>query len=278
MRAPMRDRDQFIDHDGARLRYRVEGSGPTVVLVHGWALDLDMWRPQFAAFRDHYQVVAFDRRGFGESTGQPSIADDLRDVAYLLRGMNVQHAALIGMSQGARVALRCALLMPQLVICLFLDGPPQENATRDPDDIEEPPMTAYRALAQRDGIAAVRESWARHPLMQLRTRDRSTHALLQKMIARYPGSDLLSAAGERLTSVDNPRSLRAPTLVINGEFDSARRLAAGEAMARLLPHARRSVVPDASHLPNLDNPIAYNDLVREFLHAHADLPRRASAS
>jgi pimeloyl-ACP methyl ester carboxylesterase len=274
----MRDRDQFIEHDGVRLRYRVEGSGPTIVLIHGWALDLDMWRPQFAAFRDHYQVAAFDRRGFGQSTGQPSIADDLRDFAFMLGELNVQHAALIGMSQGARVALRCALQMPQLVTCLLLDGPPHESATQGPDDAEQPPMTAYRALAQRDGIAAVREAWAQHPLMQLRTRDRSTHALLEKMIARYPGNDLLSAASERLTSVDNPRSLRAPTLVINGKFDSARRLAAGEAMAPLLPHARRSVVPDAGHLPNLDNPIAYNDLVREFLHAHTDLPRRASAS
>jgi 3-oxoadipate enol-lactonase len=278
MRAPMRDRDQFIDHDGARLRYRVEGSGPTLVLIHGWALDLDMWRPQLAAFHDHYQVVAVDRRGFGESTGQPSIADDLRDVAFLLRELNVPHAAFIGMSQGARVALRCALQMPRLVTCLFLDGPPQETVTRDSDDVEEPPMTAYRALAQRDGIAAVREVWAQHPLMQLRTRDRSTHALLQKSIARYPGNDLVDSATERPAPVNDLPSLRAPTLVINGEFDSARRLAAGEAIAHLLRHAQRSVIPDAGHLPNLDNPIAYNDLVRKFLHAHTDVLRRASTS
>ncbi|MGH8177709.1 MAG: alpha/beta fold hydrolase [Steroidobacter sp.] len=268
----MCDRDQFLECDGARLRFRVAGSGPAVLLIHGWALDMDMWTPQFAALAAQCCVVAFDRRGFGQSTGEPDVAQDVEDVLCLLAALGIERAAIVGMSQGARVALRCALRFPHAVTCMALDGPPQERATQEAGAVEELPMAKYRELMRRLGIEAVREEWARNPFMLLRTRDERMHALLRKIIGRYPGRDLQNAAAEHPILVDRPDSVRAPTLVINGEHDSKHRLAAGAWIAQWLPDARRSIVPGAGHLPNLDNPVAYNKLLGGFVRLHAGAP------
>lgn len=272
----MDDRDQFIGRDGVRLRFRDEGSGPAVLLIHGWSLDMDMWEPQFPALAARYRVVAFDRRGFGQSTGQPDVAGDVHDVQYLLGTMQVERAAIVGMSQGARVALRFALKFPNAVSCLVLDGPPREDTLQDDDAAEEVPMATYRELVQRRGIEAFRQVWARHPFMLLQTSNARTRALLGRIIGRYPGRDLLSAGPEYPAITSSPQSLRAPTLVINGECDSQRRRAAGAAMTRWLPEARRAIVPGAGHLPNLDNPTAYNELLAGFLRAHTAVRYNAS--
>ena len=65
----MPHRERYIERDGVRLRVRESGEGETLILIHGWALDLDMWSPQFAALSQSYRLVAFDRRGFGLSSG-----------------------------------------------------------------------------------------------------------------------------------------------------------------------------------------------------------------
>ncbi|HYL69994.1 MAG TPA: hypothetical protein VEY89_01675, partial [Candidatus Dormibacteraeota bacterium] len=59
--------DQHLTVEGVRLRYRDEGQGPAVLLVHGWTLDLEMWEAQVAAWRDAFRLVRLDRRGHGLS-------------------------------------------------------------------------------------------------------------------------------------------------------------------------------------------------------------------
>src|SRR5262245_9698830 len=85
-----------------RLRYRDDGAGRVVVFVHGWTLDLDMWEPQMPLSAE-MRVVRYDRRGFGLSTGRPSLAADVDDLRALLYSLGIVSPLLVGMSQGARV-------------------------------------------------------------------------------------------------------------------------------------------------------------------------------
>src|SRR5690242_14341866 len=98
---------QELDTPGARLRYRDEGQGRDMVFVHGWTLDLDVWEPQ-APLASHLRMVRYDRRGFGFSTGQPSLAADVADLRVLIERLGVNSPLLVGMSQGARVVLEFA--------------------------------------------------------------------------------------------------------------------------------------------------------------------------
>ena len=122
--------ERFIEVEGAVLRVRTAGKGPAIVLVHGWALDLEMWRTQIELLSQQYRVIAFDRRGFGHSSGVPGIEQDVLDIDRLLEQFDIEHTAIVGMSQGARVALRWALKHPERASCLVLDAPPAEGLSQ----------------------------------------------------------------------------------------------------------------------------------------------------
>lgn len=257
----MHDQNFFIQADGARLYVRDIGEGPALVFVHGWALDLDMWAPQLAALSRGRRTIAFDRRGFGRSSGEPSIAADVEDVHALLQHLHVRKAALVGMSQGARVVARFAHAYPNLVSWLVLDGAPE--LSKAPVRALDIPLNDFRERARREGVQAVRREWLAHPFTRLHTRDADIHALVSSIIERYPGADLLTEP-EVITHEIDPAGLSVPVLVINGEYDARERLAAGEHIARAVRGAARCIVPDAGHLANLDNPIAYNTALCAF--------------
>jgi len=263
--------DRYLEVAGARLRYRDEGRGPAIVFVHGWTLDLDMWDPQAAALSDSHRIVRFDRRGFGLSSGQPSLAHDIADLDELCGRLSLGEIALVGMSQGARAALGFAAAAPAHVRALVLDGPPDLHPEAGAGDV---PVEEYRALVRTHGIDAFRRAWAMHPLMQPRTRDERAHDLLRSMIARYRALDLIegAAGAAAISAWAFVESLSAPVLVITGEHDAASRVRAADALAARMPHAGRAVIPDAGHLANLDNPATYNRVIREFVDRHLAPP------
>lgn len=282
--------DSYLDAGGARLRYRDEGRGPAVILLHGWTLDLDQWELQAAALAADFRVVRLDRRGFGFSTGSPSTAADVADLLALYAHLGIESAALVGMSQGARAVLHFAQSHPQLISCMILDGPPHLDAAGATDATgaagaagegagglmgrpSDLPYQYYRELARTKGLEAFRREWSNHELTRLRTTDRGAHSLLARMIARYPGRDLTD--GHELSDAPGARNREPfdrPSLVISGELDLGSRKRFARHIALQLPGAEYVEIPGAGHLSNLDNPGAYNDALRQFSQRHAGLP------
>ena len=251
---------------GARLRYRDEGSGRAIVFVHGWTLDLDLWEPQ-APLSAELRVIRYDRRGFGLSSGEPSLAHDVSDLGTLLSVLGVVSPLLVGMSQGARVVLEFAARHPAFVRGLVLDGaPPLAGAAAD-DDL---PLDSLRQLAEQQGLEAFRRAWSQHPLTQLLTGDARMHTLLARILARYPGRDLLATDAPQRETIDRKllSGVRVPVLVVNGARDTEARRRAGAALRDALPAAEQVLVPNAAHLPNLDSPREYNQLMSGFARRH----------
>jgi 3-oxoadipate enol-lactonase len=256
--------DCYLSCGAVRLRYRDEGSGPALLLVHGWTLDLHMWDPQVAALRDSFRLVRLDRRGHGLSGGIPTAHQDAADLAALCQQLQLSRVALLGMSQGARAVVEFAAVAGEQVRALILDGAPDVTRPHAPEEV---PIRHFRALARRGDLDAFRREWLAHPLMRLRTRDRGMHELLAEMVARYRGADLLCSTDNEitLTAPPNLRRIRQPTLVISGADDLPGRALAAQHLVALLPAAEAAVIADAAHLPNLDNPSRYNELCRSFL-------------
>lgn len=262
---PTHAADLFVVINGTRLRFRDEGRGAALLLVHGWTLDLEMWDPQVAALRDSFRLIRLDRRGHGLSRGTPSPERDREDLAALCQHLGLTRVALLGMSQGVRAVLGLACTAPEQVAALILDGPPPLDAVSDP----EVPLARYAALLRTHGIEAFRAEWVRHPLMQLHTRNPKTRALLAAMIARYPGADLRQRASRaELPGRVRLESLAVPTLVLSGAHDLASRKRAARELTARLSHAELADIPGAGHMPNLDRPDAYSKLCREFLAHH----------
>lgn len=263
----MQTPDQYFTSGTERLRYREQGQGDTLVFIHGWTLDLDMWEPQARELGRNCRVIRYDRRGFGLSSGTPSLVDDPVDLAALFDHLQVSSAVVVGMSQGARVAFDFALRNPRRVAALILDGPPNPADAMDGTADEEVPRARYRELIRAEGLDAFRREWARHPFAQLRTTDLQAQALVRQILARYPAHELLEPPAQSAPGIaaDALESLGKPVLVLNGELDTRRRQHIGVVLSHALPFATRELVPGAGHLANLDNPRVYNELVRQFL-------------
>jgi len=253
--------DQYLAVPGARLRYRDEGAGPAVVLIHGWTLDLEIWEPQrplSAALR----LLRYDRRGFGGSGGSASLRADVEDLRTLIAQLAIARPLLVGMSQGARVALEFAARHPGIARGLILDGAPPLAA----GDLS---MAQFRATAAREGIAAFRADWGRHPLTRLVTTDAAAHTLLARVLARYSGADLLAAAADPETIEDAVLAqVRLPVQLINGEHDLESRRRAGRELRARLANASHDIIAGAGHLSNLDAPLAYNTIINDFARRH----------
>ena len=263
--------DRYCVLNGTRFRYRDEGTGPPVILVHGWTLDLEMWDSQVASLQSALRIIRYDRRGFGLSSGYPSIDQDRVDLDAVCAHLALGRVGLVGMSQGARAVTSFAATAPSRVCCVVLDGPPDLVATALADD---EPVNQYAALARTRGIGAFRREWVKHPLVRLITSDPRAHQALRSMIERYPGKDLAAptATVEPAAAPLQLETFTVQTLIITGEHDIASRVAAADLLADRLPHAERAIISGAGHLPNLDNPGLYNKLLSAFLTRHATGP------
>jgi len=254
--------DHYLTVEGVRLRFRDEGQGPAVLLVHGWTLDLEMWEAQAAAWRDAFRVLRLDRRGHGLSGERAAPGGDGADLAALCRHLGLTQVAVLGMSQGARAALAFAHAAPARVSALILDGPPEFAHSSPEDDV---PVSHYQTLLRTQGIEAFRREWARHRLMQLQRPEPAAQALVSAMLSRYRGEELRLAVPVAESTGLAAESVAVPTLVLSGEYDVPTRVRAADRLCARLAHGERAVIAGAGHLANLDNPQAYNERCRAFL-------------
>jgi 3-oxoadipate enol-lactonase len=251
--------DRYLPAAGARLRWRLEGQGPAIVLLHGWALDLNYWDALVPLLAPRFQLLRFDRRGFGLSQGLPDIHRNVEDLAAVLDAAGIDRAVLLGMSQGARLALHFAQRHVQRVRGLVLDGAPAVEAET------ELPLAECRRQLQAGGNSALQATILQLPPMQLRNADATVRSHLQAMVARYQGLDLLNPAAP--AAPPDPTAIQAPLLIVNGSLDSAARREAGRQLQRASTTARRVELAGAGHLALLDDPAAYASAVASFIHA-----------
>ena len=257
--------DQYLTPSGVRLRFRDEGAGPAVVLLHGWTLDLEMWDPQVARLRQAFRLVRLDRRGHGLSGGTPSSQQDAADVTALCTHLGLTRVGVIGMSQGARSALALACGTSVSVAAILLDGPPSFDR-EGPEDVS---LEHFRLLVRNGGMPAFRREWLHHPLTQLHTADPQARALLRAMIERFAGNEFANGAERNVPPAPLlPRLPSAPALIVTGELDAPSRIRSAERLRAVLPCAEQAVIKGAGHLPNLDRPDEYSEVCRSFLDRH----------
>jgi pimeloyl-ACP methyl ester carboxylesterase len=248
--------DRSLAREGARLRWRLEGDGPPLVLLHGWALDLEYWNPLVAQLAPHFTLLRFDRSGFGLSEGEPAVMRNVADLAALLETAQLDRVVLVGMSQGARLALHFACRHPAMVRGLVLDGAPALDAE------PEIPVFEYRQLLAQHGIEALRTAVRAHPLMRLQREDPAMRRLLDDILTRYRGLDLLHPS-ER-PPPPQFAALDMPVMLLNGRLDSQDRREASLRLQAGMRHARLVELQDAGHLALLDDPAGYATELQAF--------------
>ena len=254
----------FAEVNGTRLYYEIQGAGPALVLIHGNILDHRMWEDQFSHFAQRYSVLRYDARGFGRSALPPSApydhADDLR---ALLRTLGTDHAAILGLSMGGRIAVNFAIRYPEATDALIA-----VDAGLDGYAFERPLLADVIAQARCSGVDAARAVWQAHPLLAPASQKPKVAKQLAEMTATYTGWHWLHADPQRSPSpaaIKRLATIRAPTLIVVGERDLSDFHRIAEVLADGIPGAERVVLPGAGHFANMEAPTEFNNVVLSFL-------------
>jgi len=252
----------FLSHAGVSLRYDRAGSGPAVLLIHGWTFNRTVWERQVVALRDRHTVITVDVRGHGESshprTGYsvPALAGDLE---HLVRALNVPRIALVGWSMGGIIAMELAHRLGTRASALGLVSTTAGGLGEAKDELAK--MTAaidgdFRAFV-REFAPRLFKAGAASPLC----------AWAVSQMQKTP-AHVASASLETLASADlRPllKKITTRTMVFHGRDDGITPLAGAEDIQKAIKGAALTVFDESGHAPHLEEPDAFNGALAGFL-------------
>jgi pimeloyl-ACP methyl ester carboxylesterase len=246
-----------LNRDGVNIHYEVHGSGPPLLLTHGYSSTSAMWQNQIEALSKHHSLVLWDMRGHGQSDypEHPSAYSEaltVGDIAALLDKVGAASAIIGGLSLGGYMSLAFYRAHPERVRALLIidTGPGfKKDEARD----------AWNKRAFETGDRFEREGLG---VLKSASRERSS-------VIHRDASGLARAARGMLTQrdagvIETLPQIKVPSLVVVGADDTPF-LAASDYMAAKIPGAKKVVIPTAGHAVNLDQPQAFIDAVMSFL-------------
>ena len=256
---------------GGDLHHEVAGEGPPVVLIHEGIADSRMWELHWRTFPREHRTVRLDLRGFGESPLEPGPYSHARDVVGLLEHLVLGPAALVGVSLGGSVALQVALARPDLVSALVLVGSGLGGW-----DWSEETQAGWAeegaALERGDLDAAVNVNlrmWVAGPDRSVDEVDPQVVESVSEMQRR--AFELWLKVGEAaqeeqlVEDVAGRLGKIVPTLVLVGEEDRPEIRAIAERLASEIPGAEHTTIADTAHVPSMERPKEFDELVLGFL-------------
>ena len=255
----------FAELADCRLAYERRGSGPSFVFIHGFGLDRRLWEPQFAHLAGRADLLRYDCRGFGESSG--ALEGDYRhgaDLVALLDHQGIERATLVGMSMGGQIALETAVLHPERVERLILID--SFLADFEFSEAWQGMWRALRQLARSQGLEAAKETWREGMLFSMEDRFPPAAEALRAMMDDWSGWHLGHPEHYPYRSISHRLAeIAVPALVAVGELDLPDFHAIAKRIAASVPRAQHAVIPLAGHVPSLETPQAFHRAVDAFL-------------
>ena len=270
-----------VDLHGHRAVYRVAGSGPTVVLIHGMVNSSRHWQAVAERLAGSHRVVAPDLIGHGDSAtprGDYSLGAHAASIRDLLTTIGVERATIVGHSLGGGVAMQFFYQFPQRTERLVLvssgglghEVSPLLRAAALPGV-----SPLLRVAAQQRLVDAIDAAGGR-----LRTRGSSRGVYLEAVARalrplQEQGSRLaflqtlrsvIDVHGQHVSATDRLYLLGdMATLIVWGERDRTIPIEHGRAAQEAIPHCRLETLPRAAHFPHLEDPEGLATTLADFL-------------
>ena len=250
------------------IAYDDTGSGPAVVLVHGYPFNRSLWTEQVSALADRYRVVALDLRGHGESeasTGASTMKLMAQDIAGLMDELQIDRAVIGGLSMGGYVTLAFYQLFPERVEKLLLAD------TRAQADTDEAKATRADQVQQilADGMTGIvnamlrkllsPETVSKQPEIVKRVRDMMMHTTPEGAVGALRGM------AEREDQTARLAHINVPTLIVVGKDDPITPVADSEKMHERIAGSQLVVIENASHVSNIEQPQQFNRALKDCL-------------
>ena len=281
----MKDNGQFearqIELHGHRAIYRVAGSGPPVVLIHGMVNSSRHWHGVAERLADSYTVIAPDLIGHGDSAtprGDYSLGAHAASIRDLLTAIGVDRATIVGHSLGGGVAMQFFYQFPQRTerLALVSSGGLGREVSPLLRTAAMPGAAFILSLAAHRRLLGALDSGGE----RLRARGSSRGVYLQAIARALRPLEragarrafvqtlraVIDARGQRVSARDRLYLLGAmPTLIVWGERDNTIPIAHGRATHEAVPGSRFETLPRAAHFPNLEDPAGLAAVLRDFI-------------
>ncbi|MGH7591184.1 MAG: alpha/beta fold hydrolase [Gemmatimonadales bacterium] len=254
--------------NGVNLAVDIRGDGPAILFVHGYPLDRTIWQHQVGALTG-WRRIAPDLRGFGLSDAPDlgySMATYADDLAALLDALGVDRAVVCGHSMGGYIGFEFARRFRDRLRALILVDTRAEADSADARRAREAAMV----VARDQGPDAIAEQMlpsmlaANAAQLMPQVADR-----VRRIMGSAPVSGILGALGAMRDRPDSTPLLPAlagvPSLVIVGDQDELTPALMSRAIVDGIPGAVLALIPNAGHLPPVEQPLATTRVINEFL-------------
>jgi pimeloyl-ACP methyl ester carboxylesterase len=272
---------QHIELHGHRVSYRTAGSGPVVLLIHGIAGTSEQWEDVAPILAEDYTVVAPDLLGHGQSAkpiGDYSLGAYAVSMRDLLIALGHRRATVVGHSLGGGVAMQFAYEYPvfcERLVVVSSGGlgrevhPLLRAATLPGAEFVLPLIASQRVLGLGGALGQIlaRVGLRAGPDIAEMARGYSSLADAEARSAfLHTVRAVIDYNGQRVSAADRLYlSSMLPSLIVWGRRDPLIPAAHGEAAHGLMPRSRLEIFEDAGHFPQLDDPVRFAGVLREFL-------------
>jgi 3-oxoadipate enol-lactonase len=257
---------QFVQANGIKIHYHFDGpeSAPVVVLSNSLMSSLSMWDDTVPALSNKYRVLRCDTRGHGQTQVTPgpySIALLAQDLLGLMDVLKISKAHLVGLSMGGMICQYIGANQPERVLSLGLCDTASEM----------PPRSLWEdrfAIARKDGVAGLAEGTLKRWFVEgFAAKAPDKIEAVKKMILTTSLEGYLGCASavRDMAQTTMLLKIKAPTLVLVGAQDPACTVDQATVLHRMISQSRMFIIDNAAHLANIEQPHAFNQILREFL-------------
>jgi pimeloyl-ACP methyl ester carboxylesterase len=271
----MMERNGYCDVGHGSLYYEAVGSGPPVVFIQGFGLNLTYWDGVFPVFASDCLTVRYDRRGFGRSSEprQDAPYSDFDDLHKLLEFLNLGEVHLVTQCVGSHVALEFVLEYPERVTTLTLTNPDAGPGVAGVNEAFFKIVEDTRPCHAAGDLCRASELAFSSPIIAPALHSDATRFRLMRALAGFKGWQYLHWYPRRSCDPPVPERLGEvglPTLVVSGGKDYVYFRKVADVLASSIPEAQAHALPDAGHFACLEYPDETGELILDFLqHSYA---------
>lgn len=258
-----------ISANGTELHYQLEGpkDAPVVLMSNSLGTALAMWDPQLPTLRDRFRTLRYDSRGHGQSAAPEGdytidlLADDAR---ALLDGLDIERAHFVGLSKGGMVGQVLGARHGDRLASLTLCSTACHMA---PKELWDGRVRAAREQGMAALVDQVVERWF---TPGFRGSGNPAVDRVREMILRTPaeGYAACCAAIRDMDLRELIGKIRVPTMIVVGADDPATPPEKAEEIHARVEGSSLEVIDDAAHLLNIEQTVAFNHLLIEFIQRH----------
>jgi len=262
----------YIDIGKAKIYYEEMGEGYPLILIHAGLLDNRMWDQQFEFFAKDYRVIRYDVRVHGLSKSEPDTFYHYEDLKLLMNELQIEKAAICGLSMGGKIAIDFAMEYPENVSGLILVSSGISGYTFESEEYiknNEKLMEAYQKNDLEMVIEYFQRSWTDGPYRKPEEVDsviRNKTRSMAMQTAKNWNPQSVSLEPET-PSLYRLREVDIPAAIIIGNIDMPGILEIADLIEKDLKGSVKHVLKDCAHMVNMEKPEEFNGIVIDFLNS-----------